>query len=319
MICNYGFRIVGRKQNRRRLVIADDIFDAYTKRQIDTNHEAYLSAFTFGDDFKNHLIETKSTKGFKGHCHSHYLWFDIDNSDLEISLRDARLLVEYLNEKITLLSSEIQIYFSGKKGFCIGVSTGHWRSEPSINFNRRIKLMAMAIGESAKVKIDPMIYAKVQPLRAPNSRHLSTGLVKRYLTHNQLMTMTNDQIKALSASGVVVDFERSDRQISPLQNRWDETVVDDHHHETNPTTKPTVEVVNVDRVDLNQTTMDFIKDGCEVNRAVRLYSAAANLAELGCDEQLAFALLRRPAEKSGLLTTEINRQIRCGLTKGKNE
>jgi len=46
------------------------------------------------------------------------------------------------------------------------------------------------------------------------------------------------------------------------------------------------------------------------------YSAAANLGEFGCTQQLAEALLMEPGQSSGLTRADVARQIRCGLAAG---
>ena len=65
-----GFRIVGPCTNERRLVEWLAAFVAYASldERIDTNDEVYLSAFTFGEDFRRHINATGSTKGFDGVC-----------------------------------------------------------------------------------------------------------------------------------------------------------------------------------------------------------------------------------------------------------
>ena len=56
--------------------------------------EAYLSAFTFGDEFRQHLEMRGTTKGYSGPCFAPWLWFDIDrDGDLEAATRDATALV----------------------------------------------------------------------------------------------------------------------------------------------------------------------------------------------------------------------------------
>jgi hypothetical protein len=60
--------------------------------------------------------------------------------------------------------------------------------------------------------------------------------------------------------------------------------------------------------------MDFIRgDAPTENRAVALFSAAANLAEHGCPPGLALALLEEVSLDAGLPPTEVRRQIECGL------
>lgn len=65
---------------------------------------------------------------------------------------------------------------------------------------------------------------------------------------------------------------------------------------------------------LNRATLDFIRDGADQGDRHRLlFSAAANLAELGCPSALAHALLTEGALDSGLPPAEVRRQIECGL------
>src|SRR4051794_25744904 len=90
-----GFRVVGNATNRRRLVDAGVVFLAYTgcDPRAEVEREAYLSAFTFADDFRRYLNGTGSSKGYDGDCWAPFLWFDLDcPDDLEAALRDARRL-----------------------------------------------------------------------------------------------------------------------------------------------------------------------------------------------------------------------------------
>ena len=67
---NYGFRLVGSKWGKRNLVDIDSAYSAYQycdpKAKI--NLESYLSAFTFGEDFKAHIDRFDTTKSFDGEC-----------------------------------------------------------------------------------------------------------------------------------------------------------------------------------------------------------------------------------------------------------
>jgi hypothetical protein len=65
---------------------------------------------------------------------------------------------------------------------------------------------------------------------------------------------------------------------------------------------------------LNRATLDFIRDGADQGDRHRLlFSAAANLAELGCPAALAHALLTEAALDTGLPSADVRRQIDCGL------
>src|SRR5262249_42716717 len=68
---------------------------------------------------------------------------------------------------------------------------------------------------------------------------------------------------------------------------------------------------------LNQCTHAYIREGAEVgHRHRRLYSAACNLAELGCPRALAHELRLPQARAAGLRRADARRQIECGLKDG---
>jgi hypothetical protein len=65
---------------------------------------------------------------------------------------------------------------------------------------------------------------------------------------------------------------------------------------------------------LCRATLAFIREGApQGERAVRLFRAAANLAECGCPAALVEALLIEAAMDCGLSPSESRRQIECGI------
>ena len=133
----FGFRIVGDCHNERRLVDADAAFVAHCEADPKAGlmNECYLSAFRFGDDFREQLNTTNSTKGFAGATWSPWLWFDIDRDDLDAATNDARRLVAGLLDRFGLAGDEVLIFFSGAKGFHVGLPTGLWNAEPGRDFH----------------------------------------------------------------------------------------------------------------------------------------------------------------------------------------
>ena len=81
----FGFRILGGCHESRVCVEHTRAFAAYAScdARASVGRESYLSAFTFGDDFRALLESTGSVKGFDGACWSAWLWFDIDAADLD--------------------------------------------------------------------------------------------------------------------------------------------------------------------------------------------------------------------------------------------
>ena len=132
-----GFRIVGPCTNERRLVDWQAAFVGYASldERADVEREAYLSAFTFGDDFRRHLDATGSTAGFDGVCGGEFVWFDIDRADLEAARRDAARLALFMMERYRLDDDALLVFFSGSKGFHLGLPTDLWQPSASMLFN----------------------------------------------------------------------------------------------------------------------------------------------------------------------------------------
>jgi hypothetical protein len=66
-----------------------------------------LSAFQFGEDFRQLLLDTGSTAGYSGPCWSPWLWFDIDNEDLHFAHNDAAALAAALVERYEVLPADL--------------------------------------------------------------------------------------------------------------------------------------------------------------------------------------------------------------------
>src|SRR5262245_36662655 len=91
----YGFRVVGHRAGRRRLVDWRTAFRAYAECDpaAQTEQEAYLSHFVFDRSFAEHLERNGSEAAYNGPCGADWLYWDIDRpGDLEHALRDARRL-----------------------------------------------------------------------------------------------------------------------------------------------------------------------------------------------------------------------------------
>src|SRR5437763_2528934 len=102
-----GFWIRGPIYERRLLVEHAAAFQAHCEldERIDPHDEGYLSAFSFGPEFTDHLERTGgSTRAYKGVCGAPFLWWDIDReNNLELALRDARGLAAMLLDRFRSL------------------------------------------------------------------------------------------------------------------------------------------------------------------------------------------------------------------------
>ena len=123
--CPYGFRIVGGIWEARRVVDAAAALAGYAAcdDRAEVQREAYLSAFQFGEDFCRHLEDTGSTAGYSGPCWSPWLWFDIDAEELQYAYKDAGALAAFVVERYAVTPGELLAFFSGSKGFHLGLPT----------------------------------------------------------------------------------------------------------------------------------------------------------------------------------------------------
>lgn len=317
-----GFRIVGGCFNERRLVDSNLAFEAYADcdSRAETDKEAYLSAYYFGSEFADHLNATGSTKGYSGPTWSEWLWFDIDRDDLELALNDTKRLVEHLVNRFgTLAGDELLIFYSGSKGFHLGLPTELWSPEPSIGFHSCCRLFAETIAEQADVTIDSGVYDRVRAFRAPNSRHPKTGRHKRFFELWELMSFDADEI--VNAAMTPKRFfmpPRTSISCAALR-QWNAACELVRLREMDVATRrkrPRAVSTGVTKhyVVLNRSSIEFIRDGATSgDRHRRLFSAAANLAEFSCSFELAWAILAEVAMDSGLSPSEVRRQIECGL------
>ena len=321
----HGFRIVGPCHGKRRRATPSTVFRAYCQcdPKAGVDREAYLSAFQFGDDFAKLLDRTGSPAGFAGSTWASYLWADIDRDDttggIGRGLADLRLLVDTLVETFGVPREVLLPFFSGSKGFHLGIPTGLWLPAAAPDFHEIAREFMEQLAAEAKIEIDAGIYDRVRALRAPNSRHPKTGLHKSFLPVDLLDALSVDDVLACSQrpepfeppsldgieSGdfLVADWDRAALAVAAKTAAIEQRL----HGHADGERKGTV----------NQLTRSFLAGAVTVgNRHRLLFSAAANLAELGCPLPAIHALLSVPALNSGLPPKDVDRQIECGYARG---
>ena len=314
----FGFRIVGSCRGRRRVVDAAAALQGYADcdPRAEVDKEAYLSAFNFGDEFRRQLDLTGSTKGYTGVCGASWLWWDIDNAgDLDRPREDAVRLCVAIGEHLGIDQDDLLAFFSGAKGFHVGVPTTLWRPEPSSVFHRIARRFAERIAGSIDAVTDCGVYDRVRAFRAPNSRHPKTGLHKRWLPTADLMHLSAEAIVKMAAKPEMFDIPQPTGKSKQAMADWQAAT---HKVQGQREAAEQRCAANGSAGDLNRLTLQFIREGAAVGDRVRhLFSAAANLAEFGCSVQLAHALLTEAGLDCGLPPSEVRRQIECGLAAAK--
>jgi hypothetical protein len=311
-----GFRVVGTAWTRRIVVDHAAAFAAYAAcdPRAGIDKEGYLSAFRFTDDFRSYFhANGQSERGFHGVCWADWLWLDVDRDDLQRALDDARQLAATILDRYRDLDDgDLLAFYSGSKGFHLGIPTSRWRPAPDEHFHLFARRFCEHIAELAGVPIDAGVYTLTRLFRAPNTRHPKTGRHKRRLDLDALMGLNLDGIQRLAERPEPFDLPATTAISEQAGADWlDATTW--VRQQAEATAERRAAAQNGTPA-LNRLTLDFIRDGAaQGDRHRLLFSAAANLAEFGCPPALAHALLTDAGLDTGLAPSDVRRQIDCGL------
>jgi hypothetical protein len=320
----HGFRIVGPCTGDRRRVHAPTAFAAYCHcdPKAGVEREAYLSAFQFGDDFAEHLGRTGSPAGFAGSTWAPFVWCDVDRDEaaggVARALDDTRRLVDTLDERFGVPRGVLLPFVSGGKGMHLGIPTALWAPSASADFHAVARHFVEAVAAAACVAVDAGVFDRVRAFRAPNSRHPRTGLHKRFVPVEILDAVTVKGLLDMARTPEPFDVPSTNGVESAdfLVAAWDaagQAIAE----KAAAAEQRRVEIANGDRaIGVNRKTRAFLNGEVEVGeRHPRLYSAAANLTEVGCPPSAVRALLTEPALDLGLPPKDVERAIENGIAR----
>ncbi len=319
---SHGYRIVGPCHGERKRVDAQKAWLAYcscdTKAAVD--REGYLSAFQFDQGFVDHLATTGSTRGFTGTTWAPFIWFDIDRDEaaggIERALADTRQLVNALDERHGVPRGALVPFVSGGKGLHLGLPTALWLPPAGEHFHVTAKLFAMSIAAEAGITVDEAVYDRLRAFRAPNSKHPRTGLHKRYVEAGILDGVTARGVLAMAARPEPFEVPSTDGidDASFLVAMWDKSArAVEEQSEAVRRNRDEI-AAGTRAATVNRKTRDFVGAVDEpADRHTRLFSAAANLAEIGCPLHAVRALLTERALDTGLPPREVERTITNGF------
>lgn len=316
----YGFRVAGGLYGRRLRGPAVEVFERYCAGESPCDGvETYLSVFQFGEDFKSFQLRTNGVRGFAGSTWATWIWFDIDRlpdqGGLVQGLEDLRSLMNTVEETFDAPRRLLLPFFSGSKGFHLGLPTELWRPSPGDDFSERARRFVHAVVNEAKITIDSSIYSRVSLIRAPNTRNPKTGLFKRHIPAEQIDTVSVQEVLDSARDPFLFQPKLATAQelSEPLVSLWAEAAVRvaksrDYtlrlRDEVNAgTRKP--EIWSVTR----RVLAAKVPEG---KRNTSLFWAAVNLAECGVSLPVIGELLGYPAKVMGLAEYEIDRTIENG-------
>jgi hypothetical protein len=310
---------MGGTDNERRLVDYGKAFAAYAAADPAACPEipAFLSMFVYPVAFRRHLESTGSTRDYRGPVGVPFIRWDIDREgNIDDALHDCRRLAAFLADRYCLDHDDLLIGFSGSKGFHVELPVG-WTVEPSPDTNLITRVFAEQVAREIGVTIDTGVYDRVRPFRAWNSKHPRTGLHKIRVELDALLVSSAAAITRRAVEPV--PFDPPIPALSPsLASEWENAarVVRRQVEERQARRAGAADAA------INALTRLLIVEPVSVEvgeRHRRLFSAAANLAELGTIDDLILAILTEPGLDTGLPPREVERQIRTGIEHARRQ
>jgi replicative DNA helicase len=192
----------GGAARRNRVMRTDQIGKSMPKDR----REVYTTWARFPQEFADYCQANGSVKGYAGPAYGDFLWLDVDSKDrdgnpdpTEAHFGAIRLLMALISYA-GVDEEDVRIYFSGAKGFHIGVPAVTFGVEPSTLLPKAFKTLARRLAEQAGVSIDGAVYDTTRLWRLQNTVNGKTGLFKIPLTAAELTGLDIDAIRGMAAS-----------------------------------------------------------------------------------------------------------------------
>ena len=273
--------------DKGKLVPVTDIYE-YIE---DQNKDYYASAYYYNDKHYEDFKQTGTIRGTKD-VTTNKIWFDFDSaSQPEVAQSETIELIRRL-EKFGIQRKNIEIYFSGNKGFHLVVTLNRY-----INPEQVASICINKFGSSL-VSLDRAVYDPSRIFRVPGTRHQKSGLFKIPLTYNQLHDYNINQIKTLAASldNIENEFE------------WEVAYPNDELFEIEE--KKKVTTTTVDPIDFSKKPQQWknckwallqgnFKEG---ERHNALMVIAATCRGLGYDKETTYYMCKSAMKKQAALT-----------------
>jgi len=150
-----------------------------------------------GEDFCVSVQQFKSPVPDEDEVYTSDFIIDIDVKDnLKKALGTTRDILKYFQRDLGIDPPYPRVWFSGQKGFHVLVHKDILGIKPHSQLQQMFRLATEQISRVLDVKeIDTKIYSKRRVMRFPNSIHPETRLYKIELTHEELMTLDENQIR----------------------------------------------------------------------------------------------------------------------------
>lgn len=273
--------------DKGRLVPVNDIYE-YIE---DQNKDYYASAYYYNDKHYEDFKQTGTIRGTKD-VTTNKIWFDFDSaSHPEVAQLETIELIRRL-EKFGIQRKNIEIYFSGNKGFHLVVTLNRYITPEQV-----ASICINKFGNNLH-SLDRAVYDPSRIFRVPGTKHQKSGLFKIPLTYNQLHDYNIGQIKTLASSldNIENEFE------------WEVAYPKDELFEIEEKKKATTTIV--DPIDFSKKPQQWknckwallqgnFKEG---ERHNALMVIAATCRGLGYDKETTYYMCKSALKKQSSLT-----------------
>jgi len=168
-------------KNRNKIVFASDI------PKLHRPYEAYASMFSMDKGIEEFVKIQKTVSGYNGKYFAEFLLFDIDAENLQSAQASAVDLIKHLNKNFGVSPYQCYIWFSGSKGFHIGLSQNLFGGfMGSTDLPDKVKILAGNLSKDIP-HVDLKIYNKNRIFRLTNSVNLKSNLYKVQLSWEELL------------------------------------------------------------------------------------------------------------------------------------
>ena len=185
---NEYIRYVSGNISNQKMIPADTDILKLTIKHPKIEH--YTSVYKYSEEQYNTYQKTNSAAGMSG-MKTNLLIFDFDDkTDIENAKKDTISMYETLSS-LDLKENDIQIYFSGNKGFHLVVSLDKQYSQSEI------KSVVKSLSDGLET-LDTQVYDTARVFRCPLSLNKKSGLYKIPLLFEELTSMPINDIKSLA-------------------------------------------------------------------------------------------------------------------------
>lgn len=137
--------------------------------------DTHISVYRYSPELAEYSqAHDGSIRGYEGVCFPDELIFDIDRGahGQQIALQDARKLAYYLHDKCDVGPHQLRYFYSGLKGFHIGMPMALFGDvRPSVHMPQILLRIARNIAGDAGVEIDTGVYRRLAMIRVQRTQH----------------------------------------------------------------------------------------------------------------------------------------------------